>query len=78
MNAETKCAWEGCDASFSGDLPYGWVWLVTYWRPTADIMTDAIPDLRRDTALCPHHNAALERLLKEIPWHVRMSAQGAA
>ena len=64
-----QCAWKGCEAHFKGDLPYGWVWLVTYRAPTPEIMACPIPqkDMPRDTVLCPKHNHALERLLVELP-----------
>ena len=76
MSAENKCVWKGCEASFSGDMPYGWEWLMTYWWPTADIMLGTVKDacMHRDAVLCPHHSAALERLLKVIPWHTKAVA----
>jgi hypothetical protein len=76
MSTETQCAWKGCEASFNGDLPYGWVWLLTYRGATPDITVGTVTQaaMHRDTVLCPHHKAALERLLKEIPWHTQAVA----
>jgi hypothetical protein len=52
---QIQCAWAGCDATFEGNMPPGWQWLLAYWR---------------DAQLCPKHAAALERLLKELPWQL--------
>jgi hypothetical protein len=79
MSAENKCAWKGCKASFSGDMPYGWEWLMTYWWPTADIMLGTVKDacMHRDAVLCPHHSAALGTVAQGHPLaHQRCGWQG--
>jgi hypothetical protein len=63
-----QCAWKDCKASFKGEMPRGWVWLLTYWAAEPVAMSYPVPgkDILRDTVLCPQHNHALERLLVDI------------
>jgi hypothetical protein len=58
------CAWDGCLASFTGDMPRGWQWLLVYWRkqPLLPVTPDDLPKTMRITALCPEHARALDRL----------------
>jgi hypothetical protein len=58
------CAWHGCSEMFVGDIPPGWVYLLTYWapRPVLDLRAG---QMHRGEVLCPVHNWRLELLLKE-------------
>ena len=63
------CAWEGCAATFNGDLPPDWRWLLAWHEPSkAPLMSVAevclMPSSKRDAVLCPEHTAALEVALK--------------
>ena len=54
-----------------GDMPAGWVYLMTYWCKWASVKIDfttGIPGARwrYDSVLCPEHNTALEALLKPV------------
>jgi hypothetical protein len=60
------CAWRDCQESFRGDLPDGWVWLLTYWSRKADF-ENLLDRLLLDIALCPSHTQALQDALKEMP-----------
>ena len=31
------CAWDGCAANFSGDMPRGWIYLLTYWSSRPEL-----------------------------------------
>jgi hypothetical protein len=62
-NAGHACGWEGCARSFKGDMPKGWVWLLTYWSPQASL-DDLLANLKYDYALCPEHVALLGAHLK--------------
>jgi hypothetical protein len=64
------CGWGDCDATFNGDMPDGWRWLLAYWAPEPPQLTLlelSQEDIARDAVLCPQHAAAFERLLKELP-----------
>jgi hypothetical protein len=66
------CAWRDCTATApAGDLPRGWVWLVSYWAPEVVVNFMKSPpgrnDWHRDGVLCPLHAQALDDLLKPIP-----------
>jgi hypothetical protein len=54
ISGSTICVWLGCRASYTGDLPLGWAYLLTNGG------------FGRDYAamLCPEHNVALGKLLK--------------
>jgi len=60
-NPGHACGWEGCARSFKGDMPKGWVWLLTYWSPQANL---DLANLKDDYALRPEHVALLEAHLK--------------
>jgi hypothetical protein len=63
------CAWQDCEATFEGEMPRGWVWLITYWAAKPQVgffLTVPQKDMPRDGVLCPLHNANLERLLKDL------------
>lgn len=61
------CAWAGCRSNFAGNLPEGWVWLLTYYRAEPNTVFDYVRERYiRDAALCPEHAAALEQQLKRI------------
>jgi hypothetical protein len=64
-NLPQGCAWKGCRASFKGEMPSGWVNLITYWakEPQTSFMDIPPQDIRRDTALCPQHARELESYL---------------
>ena len=64
----TVCAHEDCAASFRGDMPEGWRWVISYWDHTP-----TIPDWNRDewvhrpyldVSLCPEHARAFESSFK--------------
>jgi hypothetical protein len=42
-------------------MPKGWVWLLTYWSPQANL---DLANLKDDYALCPEHVALLRAHLK--------------
>src|SRR5262249_56613765 len=50
-----ECAWDGCGATFAGDMPHDWAWLLFEF-----------PDMLHGGALCPQHAVALERQLKKL------------
>ena len=60
------CAYEGCVATFGGDMPTGWVWMNTYWSPTPQPNLMNVPYIHwyRDACLCPEHAQSLEHQLK--------------
>lgn len=62
------CAWGGCEKTFTGDMPLGWVWLLAYWRktPAVNFLEIGWND-QRDCALCPEHMRELDALLKVVP-----------
>jgi hypothetical protein len=64
----TVCAHEDCAASFHGDMPEGWRWVISYFDPIP-----TMPDWSRDewvrrpyldVALCPEHGRQLESSYK--------------
>jgi hypothetical protein len=81
MVARRMCAWDGCVAHFTGDMPRGWVWLMAYWAkqpvlaPARDV---PYADMPRDCALCPEHAAAFDRLLKDLGRGLDAPAAGSA
>jgi hypothetical protein len=71
------CAWDGCAATFTGDMPRGWIYLLTYWSPRPELTFWTIPshDILRDAVLCPEHTRAPESQLKDLfrlGWMSRM------
>jgi hypothetical protein len=62
-----RCAGVGCEASFDGDMPPGWKWVVYYWAPQPEIShwtsRDWVQKPYRDICLCPEHARAFEALL---------------
>jgi hypothetical protein len=62
-----RCAGVGCEASFDGDMPPGWKWVVYYWAPKPEIShwtsRDWVQKPYRDICLCPEHARAFEALL---------------
>jgi hypothetical protein len=64
----SMCAWEGCTARFSDDMPAGWTYLFTYWskKPRFNFFDIPASDVLRDGVLCPEHVRVLESQLKEI------------
>ena len=65
-----RCAWRDCSASFKGDLPAGWRWVISHSLPTAelDLKTPAALDhLDLDIVLCPQHVQELQALLTPMP-----------
>jgi hypothetical protein len=55
------------EASFDGDKPPGWKWVVYYWAPQPEITQwtsrDRVQKPYRDICLCPEHARAFEGLL---------------
>jgi hypothetical protein len=75
------CAWGDCGATFEGDMPHGWHWVLAYWAPqpfSSSLLEVPQEDMLRDCVLCPKHAAALERQLKELPRHLDGPAAGRA
>ena len=74
------CAWDGCAATFSGDMPKGWTNLLVYWSKRPELNFLAIPpqDMLRDAVLCPEHACVLECHLKDLGRLVSMSPKGMA
>jgi hypothetical protein len=64
----TVCAHEDCEASFHGDMPEGWRWVISYWdrRPTIRSWNrdEWVHRAYRDVALCPEHARAFESSFK--------------
>jgi hypothetical protein len=65
------CAWAGCGASFSEEMPAGWVYLLMWWSPVAtpDLTIGSVsgsPFCKRDAVLCPLHAKELESKLKDV------------
>jgi len=61
----STCAWRDCCATFNGEMPPGWTWLITHWAPHP---IPNVMDMKttRDAALCPPHAAALESALRSF------------
>ena len=76
----SMCAWDGCAATFSGDMPKGWTNLLVYWskRPELNFLTIPPQDMLRDAVLCPEHACALECHLKDLGRLVSISPKGVA
>jgi hypothetical protein len=64
----TVCAYEDCPARFSGDMPEGWRWVISYWD-----LVPTMPSWTRDewwhrpyidVAFCPEHARQLEGSFK--------------
>jgi hypothetical protein len=74
------CAWDGCQATFKGDMPRGWVYLITYWakRPQLNILDVPQRDMPRDAVLCPKHAHALESQLMDLGRQINEPARGSA
>ena len=74
------CAWDRCEATYSGDMPNGWIYLMTYWSKQPEQTFLKIPpqDVSRDGVLCPEHARALESQLKERSRLGSMPPVGAA
>jgi hypothetical protein len=74
------CAWDGCAATFRGDMAGGWINLFAYWSPRAELTFWTIPPqhISRDAVLCPEHARALEAQLKDISRLGSMPAMGVA
>jgi hypothetical protein len=74
------CAWDGCGASFKGDMPEGWTNLIMYWAPSPIPNVLDIPpaDWLRDAGLCPEHTRLLESQLKDLGRAVSGPAAGCA
>ena len=62
------CACRGCKASYRGNMPKGWVYLITYWSPSPKPYVLDVPqrDMPRDTQLCPEHHQQLESQLVDL------------
>ena len=79
----TACAWAGCAASFRGQMPEDWRWMLVYWWPhpagnhkLAKIAMSRSCD--RDAALCPDHALYLESQLKPLMRVADMDPAGVA
>lgn len=61
------CAWSGCTASFAGQIPDGWRWLLVHGGDPV-LRFDDIPlmSIDQDTVLCPEHVDKLNRLMKHV------------
>src|SRR5262245_44981369 len=59
------CAWSGCTASFAGQIPDGWRWLLIHGGDPV-LRFDDIPlaSIDQDAVLCPEHVDNLNRSLK--------------
>jgi hypothetical protein len=59
------CSWRGCRAAYRGDMPHGWVYLISYWSKRPHLFFCDIPqrDVSRDAHLCPAHTRELEGFL---------------
>ncbi len=55
----TMCAWECCEETFGGDMPFDWRWLLMIYSAK-----HALP--QRHAALCGKHARELDSLLKTI------------
>ena len=74
------CAWDGCAAKFSGDMPRGWINLLAYWsrQPELNFLNISPRDMVRDAVLCPEHARALKSLLKDLGQLASMPPVGTA
>jgi len=68
VSASKLCAWDGCAATFKGDMPKGWTWIVQYWSKHPQVQFLDIPpkDMEWDVCLCPEHTRALKDQLKDV------------
>jgi hypothetical protein len=74
------CGWDGCRETYKGDMPRGWVRLLTYWSPRPHLHFEAIPaeDMPRDRSLCPCHAQELESNLIPLCRLGAMPVEGTA
>jgi hypothetical protein len=66
-----KCARAGCTNTWKGEMPPGWVFLITYWAPWPDsgrTVAEVVfsPFCKRDAGLCPKHAEELEGMLEQV------------
>ena len=61
------CAWDGCEATFKGDMPKGWTWMLQYWskHPQGQFLDIPQKDVEWDACLCPEHTRAFAAQLKD-------------
>ncbi len=67
----TLCAWAECAATFKGEMPEDWRWMLVYWwpRPPSNQKLGKVAMSKscdRDAALCPKHALYLESQLTPI------------
>ena len=63
MLSRKRCAWAGCTAGAHGDLPAGWVNLLTWWSPRPEphaTILKVAQRSQRDAVLCAVHAKELE------------------
>ena len=63
---EFLCAWEGCESTFKGPMPRGWVTLISFScdGPITDLRQ--VREWKREAILCPVHTVALEQNFKSV------------
>ncbi len=71
IQANSICAWDGCQETYAGSIPRDWRFLLVYWaeRPDPDTTLGDICDEKRsdrDGVLCPTHTRRLDALLKNL------------
>ena len=62
------CAWDGCAAKFTGDMPKEWIYVLAYWSKFPEMNFSTIPwqNVVRDVVLRPKQARALESQLKDF------------
>jgi hypothetical protein len=79
-NLRFACAWEGCEACYTGEMPEGWRHLLVFWarHPMTHIADIPGDTWDRDTNICPAHAKELDGLLKNIGGAVMGPPAGSA
>ena len=77
------CAWDGCTATFEGELPTDWRWLLLYWQKSPDpvaLIKTLVSGLSidRHAALCPGHTQMLGSQLKDLMRRTTEPPEGSA
>jgi len=66
MPIRRMCCWLGCEATYEGDQPVTWRYLLIFWSQRPIRAFADIPDSTwdRDGVLCPQHARELTAVLK--------------
>lgn len=82
-NMTNLCISQGCNASFKGEMPAGWRWLIHYFARRPELHSwspeDWVNKAYVDACLCPEHYRAMVAQFKDMsPAVVTEPSQGRA